>query len=326
MEATPTVHNRTFLHKLRAEQPGFPPSILRTAPPPNSGFRPALASLPPVLTRTYAEIARLEEARLSRSIADLAREAEPVAGGWMSYDAPGSWANQATGLGMAGPVTGADLDRLVAFYEARECVPRLEVCPFADPSLLQELRLRGFGLVEFENLLARDLAPGLDRGPVDDELTIEPVDPADERTVETFIDVSTSGFRPPDQPIDGWFAAITRRMVSHPQVRCFLARVGGEPAGGGACEIADEIVALFGTSVLPAFRRRGIQRDLMVRRLDAGRRDGARLAVIGSKPGIPTERNAGRLGFELAYTKVAVERRPPDRPVPGRHRATTGPA
>jgi GNAT superfamily N-acetyltransferase len=58
--------------------------------------------------------------------------------------------------------------------------------------------------------------------------------------------------------------------------------------------------------VLPRFRRRGIQQALMAARLEHAASRGARFATIGARPGIPTNRNAMRMGFRLAYTKVVL--------------------
>jgi GNAT superfamily N-acetyltransferase len=61
--------------------------------------------------------------------------------------------------------------------------------------------------------------------------------------------------------------------------------------------------------VKPAYRRRGIQQALIVARLERGRERGSRQAFIISGPGIPTERNATRLGFGMAYTRVVLVKR-----------------
>ncbi|AKU90942.1 acetyltransferase, GNAT family [Vulgatibacter incomptus] len=244
----------------------------------------------------------------ARATAELAREAESIAGGIMSFDGVGSWANLAVGLGLDGPVEADELDRLVRFYADRGVEPRIEICPFVDESLLRGLADRGFTVRDFENLLVRDLRggalPQADGGP--DRLEIARVDPSNEAQVRTFIDVSTSGFRPEGEALAEPLLSLTRGMVSSPSNRCFLALYEGEPAGGGAVGVSGSIGALFGTSVLPRYRRRGIQRALILRRLQQARDEGCTHAVIASKPGIATERNATRVGFFLAYTKVLL--------------------
>ena len=71
-------------------------------------------------------------------------------------------------------------------------------------------------------------------------------------------------------------------------------------------------MSLFGASVLPAFRRRGIQQALISARLQTALSLGADLASITSHPGIPTERNAARLGFQLAYVRAVMVKRGPE--------------
>ncbi|MGK4003647.1 GNAT family N-acetyltransferase [Sorangium sp. So ce1036] len=263
---------------------------------------------------SYAEIARIEERRVALGTAAVVAHAEPIAGGWMAFDGDGSWGNLAVGLGLDGPVSDEELDRLVAFYAQRGVEPRIEVCPFAHESLLRGLAARGFVLREFENVLAREietdedlraLAPrGLPEG-----LEIVRVDPADEAQARAFIDTATSGFRPEGSPIAPALFEVTRRIVAHPQCDSFLALVNGEPAGGGSVETGEEGAALFGASVLPRFRGRGIQQALILRRLERVRERGGSLACIGARPGIPTERNAIRLGFFMAYSKGILMRR-----------------
>jgi hypothetical protein len=43
-------------------------------------------------------------------------------------------------------------------------------------------------------------------------------------------------------------------------------------------------------------------------RMNAAADRGAKVATIGSKPGIPTERNVRRMGFSVAYTQPVMVR------------------
>lgn len=260
---------------------------------------------------SFRDIARREEARQAIGVAEVAREAEALAGGWLSFDAPGSWANQACGLAMDRAVSSAELDRLVSFYTERGVEPRIEVSPFVDESLLQGLAVRGFVLRSFEEVYYRqvgaheDLRAALPHG-WPEGLKLPRLDPDDADALEAFVDVSTSGFRPAGAPISPVFASISRRVARHPCIASFAALWHGKLVGGGAVEIRPEVSCLVGTSVLPEARRRGIQLALVVRRMEAAREQGCSLVVIHGEPGIPTGRNARRLGFALAYTKVTM--------------------
>lgn len=258
------------------------------------------------------DIARLEERRQAIGTAEVALESAAVGGGIMAYAGPGSWANQACGLGLDGPVSADDLERLVAFYVERGVEPKLEVCAFAHESLLEGLAARGFVLREFEDVLARPLAPGEDLAaclphPPPADLALRHVDPGDAAQVTEYVEVSTAGFvRPGESPAP--LHEVCARVVRHPRSDSFLAVLGQAAAGGGGMETAGEVACLFGASVAEPYRRRGIQAALMVRRLERARELGARVGVIHSSPGIATARNARRLGFALAYTKVVLAR------------------
>ncbi|MFI4897911.1 MAG: GNAT family N-acetyltransferase [Phycisphaerales bacterium JB059] len=260
------------------------------------------------------EIARLEDHRQARAVAEIAREAQRIMGGWMCRSEPGSWTNQAAAIGLDAPVSPAELDRLTDFYSSAAIEPRVELCPFADDSLVTQLSARGFTLRQFENVLyipLRDDA-SLSRLPtrLPDAVTIERVDRHDDEHVETFIRASSLGFFPDDADIPDHFLDSMRRVARHPRTESFLARLDGRPVAGGGVEVADIdgtlTSSLFGVSVLPHARRRGIQQALIAARLRHARERGALIACIGSKPGIPTERNAARLGFRMAYTKAVL--------------------
>ena len=87
--------------------------------------------------------------------------------------------------------------------------------------------------------------------------------------------------------------------------------MGGQAAGAAGSSYRAGVMSLFGTSVLPAFRRRGIQQALIAARLGRALSLRADLASITSHPGIPTERNAARLGFQLAFVRSVLVKRGP---------------
>ncbi len=268
---------------------------------------------------TPAEVALIEEARIARAVAEVALEFIEVAGGTVCWGGEGSWQNEGRGLGLRGPVSDEDLDRLCAFLEERGGRARIDVCPFADETLFRGLAARGFVVREFENVLCRELGEGEDfrallpggwpTGPGGERLVIEDVDKSDEGRVREFAEVSQSGFRPEGEAMGEAEWATMQRMARHPRMWPMVARFGEEAVGGGAVEAWEVSGALIGTSVTAAFRGRGVQQALMAVRMERARDLGCRLVTIGSAPGIPTERNAWRLGFRVAYTKALMERR-----------------
>ncbi len=257
-------------------------------------------------------VARAEERRQAVGVAEISAEAEPVGGGVMAFSAVGSWSNQACDVGMRGAVSESDLDRLVSFYVERGVEPRIEVCPFADETLLRGLAARGFTLREFETVLVREIGGDAGGGAVAPEgVELVTVDPTDDATVRTFAEVTSLVFCPPGEPVPGHMLELSERCLRHPRCTGIAAVAGGEIIGGGVLELADEvegvrIASLFGGAVREDYRRRGIQRALIEARVREGALRGANVACIHTRPGIATERNAARAGFGTCYTKVVM--------------------
>ena len=102
-------------------------------------------------------IARRLEAIEGEVVRVLASDSEPVAGGWMAANGPGSYLNKAVGLGFDGEPTDQDVARIERFFASRGIEPRVELTQFAPVSLLRRLAGAGFLLQEFENTLVLPL-------------------------------------------------------------------------------------------------------------------------------------------------------------------------
>ena len=266
------------------------------------------------------EIARMEEARQARAMTELGATYERIMGGVMAYLEPGSWANQACGIGLEGEVTQDEVDRLVAFYVSRGVEPRAEVAQFADESLLGAMAKHGFELRQFETVLVRLLDAGekieaapAQGWPVDadgNELVIEAVDAADEPLVLESWRVSMSGFLPEVREPTEKELAMHRTILTHPHSEYLVAKFGGKVVGAGYPRGDDiPVGVLFGVSVLDAYRKRGVQQALILHRVRGAQARGAKIAVIHSLPGASTDRNSMRLGFGPCYSKAIMAKK-----------------
>lgn len=238
-----------------------------------------------------------------------------AAGGWATYVNPGSPLNSARGLGFSGPVRAADFDLLEEFCRARGVSVRLHICPLADPSLLEHARARGYVPRVFFSVLVRAIPPGFEAAAPPPGVTIRPAS-ADE--AGAWLQASALGFGS-DEPfgLEGLLDILGPNFHAE-DVRPFGAWIDdpeGRPTlagtGGMYVDPSTRALELGGASTLPAFRRMGIQRALIEARLAEGRRLGCDLAVVLTSPGSHSESNLRRAGFELAYTKVVVERLEP---------------
>ncbi len=227
------------------------------------------------------------------------------------------------------PVSREELARVIGWYESAGIEPRFEVSPLADVRVFRDLADLGCCVRDFTNVMFRELSPHHPACPVFEppaELRIRPIDPGDDAQVRAYSTVAISGFKPQGVlPTEDEYA-LSARVVRGPRTLALGAympdgrssgteRIVGAgallltgPDDGTAFARLGGCVSLMGLSVHPGFRGRGIQQAMMAARMNAAVERGCRVATIGSRPGAATERNAIRMGFQLAYTKLILTR------------------
>lgn len=233
-----------------------------------------------------------------------------VGGGIAVWFAPGHMVNSAFGLGLAGPVEAEEVAALIAFYAERGSQPRVDVCPYADRSLVRWLAEAGFVATDFETVLVQPLPapePSAPAAGVEVRLAVSDADRALWATLEA------RGFTE-DVPTDAHHV-LARSIAIRPDVLPFIGYLDGEPAGTGMLTIVDGIAMFNGDATLPAARGRGVQSALLAERLRYASTTGCELGMIEALPGGVSERNQLRAGFRVAYTRVTLEQ----------HAATTMP-
>ena len=264
---------------------------------------------------TAYEVAKINEHRQALATSELVDDRARLADGWMSFTPGVKWCNCATGAGLSATLGDAELDALEAFYTQRGTVPAIELTTLASEELLGKLGQRGFRIEHFENVLARPLAVGdepfaLLSHELPAGLEIRETDKSDSEQVAPQAALVSGGFRLEGAEPDAADIAILERAILHERSTSFMAFIDGQLAGACSMEICTiegvTACSLWGTSVAAAFRKRGIQQALIARRLAYGIERGCTLAIVESKPGIPTERNAARLGFALSYVRFLM--------------------
>ena len=180
----------------------------------------------------------------------------------------------------------------------------------ADKSLVRGLTRRGFVLREFENVFVRRLAgeslPLVGSRSGDSNAQVQLLDVHDENALHEFVQVTTRGFHGEEHEPSAALFQATERLALHPLVETFLVRIDGRAVGASSMEVRGGVAALIGATVQPPFRRRGLQQALIHQRLVRAQELGADFACVHSSLGGATERNAQRLGLQLAYTKAIM--------------------
>ncbi|TVQ81581.1 MAG: N-acetyltransferase [Phycisphaeraceae bacterium] len=267
--------------------------------------------MPQTTPLTPRDIALIEEQRIATVFSEAADEAMPLSGGVVTYAGPADFANTAVAVGLSEPAGDDEADAILDFHTRHGVDSRVECSPFTAKPLVLALSKRGYTIRMFENIFAIDLAlapPAVFRAPEIPGLDIRLIDTADAHEVERFARLAISGFLTPEQSMEDMLP-ITMRFARLPRARSFIATIDDIPVAAGGLEIHEHIATLYGVTVLPEYRNRGIQQAIIAHRLRHARETSVRLVTIGTEPGIPTERNAIRAGFSIAYTKVVLSRK-----------------
>lgn len=256
------------------------------------------------LARRLEQNAALEMVAYAETMARLGLSPEarvkPVADGYAVISGKHLPINRIGGLGMSGTVSAANLEQVEAFYREAGLPAQVDLCPLADPSLMQILGERGYRVFRFYSVLVRPLTEA-DAIPQAGEVAVVQVGQEQE---QDWMRVVSQGFNGRDDLAtkDNNFI-LTRTVLNREDTRCFLAKVGDEPAGGGALGIRNGLATLYSASTRASFRRRGVQKALIEVRLAAAFRAGCDLATVLTTPGSDSQRNMQRHGFQLIYTR-----------------------
>ncbi len=224
-----------------------------------------------------------------------------VAGGLALFNGPGSPLTQAIGLGLEGPVGEELLDRVEA-HLGREGGPiQVELLPFAHPSLAEGLGRRGYRVAEFQQVLVRPLEGGWPQPP---PVEVRPIRPDEAQAWALTVARAFMG-REEVTEAEASFLLPSAAMTG---TTFFLARVDGEPAGGGTVAVHGDVATFSGTGVRERFRGQGLQAALIAARLEWARQQGCTLAASSTLPATVSQRNMERMGFRIAYPKVVMVR------------------
>jgi GNAT superfamily N-acetyltransferase len=225
------------------------------------------------------------------------------------------------GGGLAGPVAPEAVDELIEYHASRGIEPRVDLSIFAHETFRAALEAARFVVRMFEIVMYRELGAGerfTAPSPLTLEARIERVDASDDEVVDACAEVVVPAFCAPGHSPRPEDVEFFKKNVRYKTAVTFVARLndGRGPGGRGTVigvAATDEpkqgaAAGLWGAAVSPEYRRHGVQQALLVHRLKFLSEGGVAVATIGSRPDVATYRNARRMGFEQAYTKVILAR------------------
>ena len=224
-----------------------------------------------------------------------------VAGGYAGFAGIDSPVTQAFGLGLSEPVTESAMQQMEAFYESKQSAVNIETCPLADLSLLELLNDRGYRLIEYSNVFARELTEDDSRIWPDETSEVTVRTPRLDE-VEIYTSVVTKSFFE-NMEVTAEFMDMIASPFYAAGTHFFMAEVAGVPVGGGMMSIHGGVASLGGAGTLPEFRNRGGQKALLLARLALAAQSGCDLASVATMPGSASQRNVERQGFRVLYTR-----------------------
>lgn len=228
---------------------------------------------------------------------------EEICGGHMIFAGVGSPIGRATGLGLDKPLTADDLDRVEQFYRSHQAPSQVDLCPLHDPSVFEMFKQRGYGIAELNNVLYRRLDPREEfpAAPAGYEIRRARPDEADAASA-----VVECAFFPDGAP--EMYRGMIAPLYQMDGALAFVAGVEGKIVACGTGLVIGEhsIFTLGGAGTLSEFRGRGLQTALLRVRMAAAAAAGCEYAAVVTQGGTTSQRNAERLGFRVAYSKVTV--------------------
>ncbi len=225
---------------------------------------------------------------------------QQIAGGYLLFDGPESPLTQSFGLGLKQSISPADFSLIEDFFFQRGAPAMLELSPLIEPALISELTARGYRPVEFSNVLYLELDGRLPTKATNtNELVVRSV--ADQE-FNNWARVAAEGWNEYPE-FHSFILDLSQVFANAVGVTSMLVELNGNPIATGSVSIRDGVAILAGASTIPQARKQGAQNALLASRLEFAHAQGCDLAMMAAQPGSPSQRNAQRNGFQIAYTR-----------------------
>lgn len=238
-----------------------------------------------------------------KSRPEIGAAEEKICGGHMIFAGLGSPIGRATAAGLDQEFKAEDADRIEQFYRAHQAPSQVDLCPLHDPPVFEMFKERGYAIAELNNVLFRPLDPAEEfpTQPAGCEIRPSPIEEA-----EATGKIVENAFFPDGAPEA--FRGLIIPLYQMEHARAFVAAVNGKPVSCATGLVIPEhkVFAMCGAGTLVDYRGRGFQTALFYARMKAALAAGCEFAVVVTQGGSTSQRNAERLGFRVAYSKVTV--------------------
>jgi GNAT superfamily N-acetyltransferase len=223
----------------------------------------------------------------------------------MVFAGLGSPIGRATGVGLDldRPISAGDLDTIEAFYRKHKAPSQVDLTPLHGPEVFEMFKERGYSIAELNNVLFLKLEGGEKFPDPPEQCTIRRSFPEEAEATGAIVE---SAFFPDGAPEQ--YRGLITPLYLMENALAFVATVDGKPVACGTGLVIPEqkIFALCGAGTLARYRGRGLQTALLRARMAAAIEAGCEYAAVVTQGATVSQRNAERLGFCVAYSKVTV--------------------
>jgi GNAT superfamily N-acetyltransferase len=257
--------------------------------------------------RALAQRIELGHAHSGLAFAQAAEPAvEEIAGGWAVFQGIDLPSTQALAVGMRGPVTKEEMDRLEDFFHSRGSAAIIDLCTLADPSVLEMTQDRGYVVREISNVLARPLELNLklEDGTANQQSEIS-MEEAEPQGIREWARIVIAGFSETEEVAEDQVATLTTPSAS---ARALFSLYQGKRVGAAGMDLHNGVATFFGDATLKQWRGRGLQLASIRHRLRQAAVAGCDAASASTLPGSTSHRNYERAGFQLLYVRTMLGR------------------
>jgi GNAT superfamily N-acetyltransferase len=218
----------------------------------------------------------------------------------LSTNPRAGWAIQTYGIGGQPADT---VRRVVEFFNRAGVPARMRIVPGALTSGLADT-LRELGLRHTHTILWAPLPL-----PVESDPPIEIREVSTQDELDAHIDIQLGAYGVSPEVINR-LRLLRRTWRESAARRLYLAYVDGRPAAKAILQWREDIAYLESAGTLPAYRRRGLQRALIRRRIADAKKLGCRVIIGGADFGNESRTNQMACGLTVAYLAAVWTQRP----------------
>ncbi len=221
-------------------------------------------------------------------------------GGAACFSGTDSYLSQVVGWGFATKRMHfrAEIERIEHFYKAlNHTRVDIELCPFVGNELTVFLSQRGYCISELNNVSILDLKIYQPLDCVADPLSIKEIEPHE---LNEWAQKVALGFDAPEA------ADQFSRYAQSKGVSAYAVYDKEVIVAGATIAIHGDFCDLGVTSTLPDYREKGLQKKLLIARLNRARQQGVSWATVTTEPGSVSDCNVQKIGFHCAYTRIKM--------------------